>query len=202
MQEAKVTQEEAESAKEDADKEPFEENEEETSTNPEAEETSETSEEEETSTEESQESSEEPDKAKQELEAKNKQLFGRAKKAESKLKKFEKAVDKGDEVASSDPIELAKTISALKDFSADELDYVQLIAKGKNLALDEAVETDEVKTYIEAKRKKAEGERKTPSPSSPSAVLGGKTPEDLEKMDNRTFAKHVSEDMKGRRIGI
>ena len=201
MQEAKVTQEEAESAKEDADKEPFEENEEETSTNPEAEETSETSEEEETSTEESQESSEEPDKAKQELEAKNKQLFGRAKKAESKLKKFEKAVDKGDEVASSDPIELAKTISALKDFSPDELDYVQLIAKGKGLALDEAVETDEVKTYIEAKRQKAEGERKTPSPSSPSSVLGGKTEEDLEKMTNTQFAKHIKEDMKGRRLG-
>jgi len=187
MQEAPITQEEAESAKEDAGKESFEETEEDS--------------EEETSNEESQETSEKPDKAVQELEEKNKQLFARAKKAEDRLKKFEKVVDKGDVAASTDPIELAKTISALKGFSPDELDYVQLIAKGKNLALDEAVETDEVKTYIEAKRKKAEGEKKTPSPSSPSSVIGGKTEEDLEKMTNAQFAKYIKEDMKGRRIG-
>jgi len=201
MQEAQVTQEEAESAKEDAGREPFEENEEETSTNPEEEETSE----EETSNEEGQESSEEtPDKASQELKEKNKQLFERAKKAEGKLKKYEtkKVDEKGDnQIASVDPIELAKTISALKDYSSDELDFIQLVAKGKGLALDEAVETDEVKTYIEAKRLKVVGENKTPSPSSPSSVLGGKTEEELARMNNKQFTKWLKDDMKGRRIG-
>lgn len=188
MIEANVTQDEAEDAKASQ--------EEETSTNPEEGETSETSEEE-TPKEESQESSEEtPDKASQELEEKNKQLFARAKKAEDKLKKFEKQVDGGEQIASADPIALAKTVAALKDFSSDELDYVQLIAKGKGIDLDDAVETDEVKTYIEAKRAKVVGENKTPEPSSPSSIIGGKTAEDLEKMTNEESAKFFKEEMK------
>ena len=209
MQEANVTEEESEAAKNNQGREGFEDKEENEDEETIEEEDS-SDEDEDTSTEESsdeggQDTSEKPDNASKDLEKKNKELFARAKKAEDKLKKFEgkKDAKKGDsQIASADPIELAKTIAALKDFSSDELDYVQLIAKGKGLDLNEAVETDEVKTYIGAKREKAEGENKTPDPSSPSSVIGGKTGGDIQKMKKKEFAKFIKNEMKGSRTGI
>lgn len=161
---------------------------EETIENPEEEETSETSEEEETSTEEGQESSEEtPDEAKKELEEKNKKLFERAKKAEEALKvlKGKKVDDKGNvaPLVSADPLDLAKTVAALKDFSPDEMDYIQLIAKGKGITLDEAVKTNEVVTYVKAERAKVADKKKIPgSSTSEFSSPTQKSPEDLKKL--------------------
>ena len=168
MEEANVTEAEAAAAKADAEAETGA-NEDSTSSN-ENEDTSN----EDTSNEDNQNSSDETGEVDKELAEKNKKLFARAKKAEDELRalklgnKGDKTDKGGNQFASANPLELAKTVAALKDFSSDELDYVQLIAGGKGLSLDDAVKTDEVKTYVEAKRAKVESENKTPSPSSPS----------------------------------
>jgi len=203
MQEATVTQEEAEAAKEEQGKEPFEE--ENTSTNPEEEETSE----EETSNEESQETSKEtPDKAYQELEEKNKQLFERAKKAETKLKKSEETSKTATGDPIGDPMEAVRLGKALADITEEEADIVVTYAKGKFNTLTptpeqiiQASKDEFVTTAISAKRAKVAGDNKTPEPSSPSSVIGGKTEEDLEKMSDNQFAKWFKGQTKGKKVG-
>lgn len=156
---------------------------------------------------ESQETPEEPDKAIQEIEEKNKQLFERAKKAEAKVKILEsqKPKEGGDQIASVDPLNLAKTVSALKDYSPDELDYVQVIAKGKGISLDDAVKTEEVKTYVEAKRLKVDDDKKTPAPS---AAGSGASSKEItrgmkqEEMDTILKKKAEAEVEKDRRSGV
>jgi len=197
MQEAKVTQEEAEAAKEEQGREAFEE----TIENPEEEAPSEPLKEE-TSKEDNQESSEEtPDKA---LEAKNKKLYARAKKAEDKLKEAEKA----SKPATGDPMEAVRLGKALADTTEEEADLIVTYAKGKFDTLTptpeqiiQASKDEWVKSAIDAKRVKVAGENKTPEPSSPSSVTGGKTEEEMEKMDNKTWSKWFKEQTKGRRIG-
>ncbi len=156
---------------------------EETPTNPEEEETSE----EKTSIEEGQ-TSKETDQTIQELEEKNKQLFARAKKAEDKLKANEpNEPNEPAKLIPTDTLDLAKTVAALKDFSPDEMDYIQLIAKGKGISLDEAVKTNEVETFVKAERGKVADKNKIPGSSeSGFSSPTQKTTNEIKEMTSDT----------------
>lgn len=122
--------------------------------------------------EEGKETPEKPETTPSELEEKNKRLYARMKKAEeeAKLAKEELARLKGKPETSTNVFDLAKTVSALKDYNPEELDYIQLIAKSKNISPGEAAQTEEAKLYISARRQKVEAEKKTPEPSTKQSI--------------------------------
>ena len=165
------------------------ENLEETQENPAEEDTTETSEdetEEETSIEE-QETSEEPEIAPSEEKGKVRQdVYERMKRAEKDAKELRgKLKDKPSVKASSDPLKLAKTVSALKDYSPEELDDIALISKAKDISLEEAAEAEEARTLIAARRIKVAKDKKTPEPSSAFATPKGT--KDIKEMSNEEF---------------
>ena len=136
---------------------------------------------------EEQETSQEPVEDASALKEKNRQLFARLKKMEAQLKQL-----KGKKPAKKqefDPLDIAKTVSVLKDYTPEELEYIKVIAKGKGIDPVEAVNLDEVKTYIEAKRAKERSEKQTPPPSTKQAV----STTDLEKV-SPTEVKNLPED--------
>lgn len=108
------------------------------------------------------------------LREKNKKLFARAKKAEEKTKRLEaelfalkQRMEKEKNPSTYiDITELTKKISALREFSPEELDYISLIARAKNIPIEEAVKTPEVSLYIQAMREKVAKESKVPEPST------------------------------------
>jgi hypothetical protein len=135
----------------------------------------------------------------EELREKNKQLFARVKKAEEKAKRLEaellrreieakkKAEEKSKEEKkeiSSDIADLVKKISALKDYSPEELDYISLISKAKNIPLEEAARSEEVQLYIQARREKVAKQTQPPPPSTKTLP---------EKKD---FSEWTSEDIR------
>ncbi|MHA1304573.1 MAG: hypothetical protein ACTSQE_06790 [Candidatus Heimdallarchaeaceae archaeon] len=165
------------------------ENLEETQGNPVEEDTTETSEEdteEETSVEE-QETSEKPEIAPSEKKGEVRQdVYERMKKAERKAKELEvKLKAKPSTKSSSDPLKLAKTVSALKDYSPEELDDIALISKAKDISLEEAADAEEAKTLIAARRLKVAKDKKTPEPSSAFATPKGI--KDIKEMSDEEF---------------
>lgn len=141
----------------------------------------------ETSSDEDQETSQEPVEDASALKEKNRQLYARLKKTEAQLKQL-----KGKKPATKrdfDPLDLAKTVSVLKDYTPDELEYIKVIAKGKGVDPVEAVELDEVKTYIEAKRERERSKKQTPPPSTKQDV----STTDLEDI-SPTEVKKLPED--------
>lgn len=118
------------------------------------------------------ETPEKPELTPSELEEKNKRLYARMKKAEEEAKsaKEELARSKGKPETPTDVFDLAKTVSALKDYNPEELDYIQLIAKAKNISPGEAAQTEEAKLYISARRQKVEAEKKTPEPGTRQSI--------------------------------
>jgi uncharacterized protein YhaN len=111
--------------------------------------------------------------------------------------------------ATGDPMEAVRLGKALAEHSEEEADIIITYAKGKfnNLKptpeqIIQASKDPWVKDAIEAKREKVKSENKTPSPSSPSSLVRGKSPEDLEKMDTKNFAKFARDSMNGGRSGI
>lgn len=89
-----------------------------------------------------------------------------------------------------------------KKYSEEEFDHIANVASRKDIDLGEAAKQED--GYIQFKREKVEGDNKTPSPSSPSSVIGGKSEEDLEKMPDKEYAKWLSknvEDKTPRRRG-
>lgn len=187
---------------------------EETQENPVEEETTETSEdktEEETSVEE-QETSKKPESlsseqieelVKERAAKLQEQQYARMKEAEKgeksakeELEKFKKPVVAVDQ---SDHLDLAKTIAALKDFNAPELDDIALIAKAKSIPLEEAAQTEEAKTLVAARRVKVAKEQKAPLPSSTFAA--GKTAKDVAEMSDekhKEFAEKYRKKQMGR----
>jgi len=125
-----------------------------------------------------QETPKEPEKTPSEVEEANKKLYARMKKAEARAKELEKLkTPVGDQ---SDSLNLAKTIAALKDYSAAELDDIALIAKAKGLPLEEAAQSEEAKVLVAARREKVAKEQKTPLPSS--SLTAGKSQKDIANM--------------------
>ena len=133
------------------------------------------------------------------------------KKHEESLKKIA-ILEKSGKVSSdmpspSNPMEVVKLAKALEGYNENEVDFIVRNASDKSIdGIIDAVKDDWVKTAIEAKRGKVEGENKTPSPSSPSSKIGGKTEEELEGMDDKKFAKFVNDNVedksRGRRGGV
>ena len=166
------------------------------------EETIETTEEEETldetkPQEESEDSSKESDDSpktsddssdKTSLEEKNKRLYARMKKAEEEVKALKDAISKGKIPANQDKsvFDLAKAVSSLKDYSPEELDFIQMISNSKNISPEEAAQTEEAKLYIAARRKKVEDEKSKLEPSTKQSPteksVDDVTPQDLRNM--------------------
>jgi len=115
----------------------------------------------------------------EELRAKNRQLYERAKKAEQRAKleeaeklSIEKDVKKSmKETTGQIPstAEVVKQVAALKDFSADEVDYIFKQAEFLGVTPQEAVKNEDVSLFIEAKREKIKNSQATPEPSSKQA---------------------------------
>jgi uncharacterized protein YhaN len=121
----------------------------------------------------------------------------------------EELAKRADLPATGDPMEAVRLGKALADHSEEEADIIITYAKGKfnNLKptpeqIIQASKDEWVKDAIQAKRDKVKAENNTPSPSSPSSIIGGKTSEDVGKMDTKDFAKFARETLKGGRSGV
>jgi hypothetical protein len=119
-----------------------------------------------------------PEKTSLEIEEANKKLYARMKKAEDEAKELKAKL--GKQETPFDSLSLAKTVSALKEFSATELDDIALISKAKGLPLEEAARTEEAKILVAARREKVAREQKAPLPSS--SLPGGKSLKDIRTM--------------------
>lgn len=108
------------------------------------------------------------------------------KKAETRTKELEAEKSKTPVGDQSDSLGLAKTVAALKDYSAEELDDIALIAKAKELSLEEATQSEEAKVLVAARREKVEKAKQALEPST--KVIASKkpiediTPEEISKM--------------------
>ena len=142
---------------------------------------------------------EKPEEDVEELKRKNRQLYARLKKVEEQLKKY-KAQTKASEEVGIDPVQLVKTVSVLKDYSPEEVDFISKIAKAEGVSLEEAVKMPEVQLYIQARREKVAKEQKVPEPSSPSSTTKEITPEEIAKMSDEEFRK-FEEEMKKKMAG-
>jgi len=112
------------------------------------------------------------------------------KELEAKLQELSKS--NGSDQKKSEPqkdvnvLDLAKKVSALKDYAPDEIDFLEVIARGKGIDPVEALNTEEFKLFLEAKRQKVAQESKIPQPSTkqtPSQKgYADLTPEDVDKL--------------------
>lgn len=130
-------------------------------------------------------------------------------KSESDRKALEEKLKGFNSQNTGDPMESVVLGKALADISLEEADVIITYAKGKfnNLKptseqIIQASKDPVMVAAIKAQREKVRSENKTPAPSSPSSIIGGKTAEDLEKMDTKSFAKMAREQMNGGRSGI
>jgi len=90
----------------------------------------------------------------------------------------------------SDPINLAKTVNALREYSAEELDHLQVLATGMEITPAEASKSDAFKTFVMAHREKVVKDNATPAPSSGADSVIDKTPEEIGNMSDQEFAKY------------
>jgi hypothetical protein len=139
---------------------------------------------------------------------------GARKAFEAKVKKLEaerkeELARRAAQPATGDPMEAVRLGKALAEHSEEEADIIITYAKGKfnNLKptpeqIIQASHDEWVKVAIEAKREKVKSENKTPSPSSPTYLVGNKTSDDIEKLGTKDFAKLARETFKGGRSGI
>jgi len=112
-----------------------------------------------------------------EFQTKNKELFARAKKAEERNKRLREAVE---EVEKPKAPEIKKTETEesrferidlrLEGYNEEEVEYLMTLG-GKR-----ALQSQEVKDFMEYKRQKKQSEVKSPSPSSRSMPTFDKTP--------------------------
>jgi len=130
-------------------------------------------------------------------------------KAEADKKALEEKLKGFSSQATGDPMEAVRLGKALAEHSEEEADIIITYAKGKfnNLKptpeqIIQASKDEWVKAAISAQREKVRSENKTPAPSSPSPIIGGKTAEDISKMSTAEFSKMAREQMKGWRSGV
>lgn len=133
----------------------------------------------------------------------------KAEKAEAGIKTLEDKLKGFTSQVSGDPMEAVRLGKALAEHSEEDTDFIITYAKGKFNNLNPTPEQiiiaskDElVTTAIKARRDKVESENKTPEPSSPSSIVGGKNAEDIAKMDTKEFGKFAKETFRGGRSGI
>lgn len=121
-----------------------------------------------------------------------------------KYEKSSKSSDKAELPQTTSPMDTVKLAKALEGHSEDEIDFIVRNSSGNSPQdIVEASKDEWVKTAIEAKRKKAEEENKTPEPSSPSSAVKDKTSEDIEKMSDADYNKWLNENVgKGKRSSV
>jgi len=134
--------------------------------------------------------------------ANEKQLYERTKKAEAKAKRLEyleKKVEDQNKSSDSNDVpaeQLAKTVHALKDYSADEVDSIFKQAKSLGVSPLEALKDDDVALLIKAKREKVVKESKTPEPTNRQTSEGKPfsewTPEDIEGKGLEEISKYYN----------
>lgn len=149
-----------------------------------------------------QETVKEPEKTPSEIEEANKKLYARMKKAEEGEKSAKEELEKSKKPKTSesptDHLALTKTVAALRDFNALELDDIALIAKAKGIPLEEAAQAEEAKTLVAARREKVAKETKTPLPSSTFAT--GKSAKEIGKMSDEEH-KEFAENYRKKQMG-
>jgi hypothetical protein len=133
----------------------------------------------------------------------NKRLYARAKAAEEELKKLKSQLKSPSNERSNsiDPFDLARVVSSLKDYSSEEIDMARIIAQAKNISPDQAVKTDEFKTFSFGHREKIAKETKVPNPSSPnfaSNLPDGKDIANMSPEEHRKFEREAAERMSGK----
>ena len=87
------------------------------------------------------------------------------------------------ELPTTDPLTLMKTVSALKDYSQDELDVISVFARGKGLKLDEAAKDEAVKLTIAAMREKQSKEAAVPKPQYSGVTFNKKPVHELSEQE-------------------
>ena len=139
-----------------------------------------------------QEPVEKPEKTSTELEETNKKLYARMKKAEEEAKSAKEALSKKKEKPSdsNDVFDLARTVSALKEYTPDELGDIQMIAKAKGISPEEAVKTEEAKLLISARKLKVAKEKSTPEPSTKQDSKGKL--KSLSEMNDKEAAEYLT----------
>lgn len=113
------------------------------------------------------------DKENQTLLAQKDYFRKKVEKLETELKKYKPKAEPAQKQEGStyDPLEIVKLAQAVKDFSADELEFVTKVAKSSNPKdIIAAVNDEWVKEAISARREKAKQDNKVPDPSSPSGL--------------------------------
>lgn len=128
------------------------------------------------------------------LKKQNEDLFARTKQAEEENKKYRDQMNKfesmfgpqeqkTEEKKEFDPKwqEKVDFLMENKEFSKEELTYVDTIAKGAGISLGEAAQRDDVKEYISFQRERKRSQEKIPAPESRSVTYKGKS---LKEMSN------------------
>lgn len=115
---------------------------------------------------------------------------------EKKIAEFEKRLKELSQTTEQEENDILKELKAWKeeadfllrnkDYDPDEFQYLKRLAQAKGLSLAEASQDDEVKEILALRREKLENEKKTPEPSSASAV---KKEKDVAKMSDEEFQK-------------
>ncbi len=113
-------------------------------------------------------------------------LFARAKTAEEELKKIkqqlkEKEVPQTKEEAPRfNEVELAKRVKALSDYDEATINFAEVYAKGRGIDILEAIKTEDVQLYSEARREKIKKDNLTPDPSDKQSLTSKSVEEFLE----------------------
>ena len=95
----------------------------------------------------------------------------------------------------SDPIDLAKTVNALREYSVTELDHLSVLAKGMGVTPAEASKSEAFKTFVTATREKVVKDNATPAPSSGAESTDGKSAEEIGKMTDSEFAQYEKDQL-------
>jgi len=136
------------------------------------------------------------------------QLYARATKAEQELKKY-KAKEQSpsndektskeekieEEFSGQDPFELAKTVQALKDYSADEIDIIKKHATAFNISPAKAANSEDVQALIKHRRDKAIKSEANPTPTNRQQP----TEKDFSSWTQETVHQKFNEGEQGRK---
>lgn len=165
-------------------------------------ETPETKEEEETSSEDETSQEEKPEEKSKELQSALAQKdYQREKreKAEKRVKELEEEVKSQKPKPEEGTDEWKSKVEFLlqnnsKNYSEEEFDHIAVVATRSGRSLDEAAKDED--EYIQFKRGKVAKKKGTPSPSSPSSLISGKSEKDIEDMNPEEYKKFLDEDAK------
>lgn len=101
------------------------------------------------------------------LAERNKELYARAQKAEARLKEYQEK-DKDSYVTPERLSEVEKRVSLRvdKNYSTDEIEYLEVYAKGRGIDITEAEQDPFVQAGINSMRQQKKSEESSPEPSN------------------------------------